>query len=115
MVLVFVWATCGFGATAGAVVFFAAPAVVAVVVVIAVTAGAGPGLDDDAAELGLAPKSSGRAVLRGETVALFEMRSFGSAVAVEVVAPVVVEEDEEAAGGVLPFPLSDADTDASCA
>ena len=113
--LVFVWATCGFGATAGAVVFFAAPTVV-VVVVIAVTAGAGPGLDDDAAELGLAPKSSGRAVLRGETVALFEMRSFGSAVAVEVVAPVVVEEDEEeAAEGVLPFPLSDADTDASCA
>ena len=107
------WATCGFGATAGAVVFFAAPAVV--VVVVAVTAG--PGLDDDAAELGLAPKSSGRVVLRGETVALFEMRSFGSAVAVEVVAPVVVEEDEEgaAAGGVLPFPLSDADTDASCA
>ena len=109
-----VCATCGFGATAGAVVFFAAPAVV--VVVVAVTAGAGPGLDDDAAELGLAPKSSGRVVLRGETVALFEMRSFGSAVAVEVVAPVVVEEEDEgAAGGVLPFPLSDADTDASCA
>ena len=93
--------------------------------------------DDDAAGccagLGLAPKSSGRVALRGETVALFEIRPFDSEVvvaeAVEVVlAFTVVEEDEveeaedevaaaTTAGAVFPLPLSDTDTgtDASCA
>lgn len=96
---------------------FAIPVLGCVCVVVLVAAEAE---DEDEEE---APKSSGRRALRGETVALFEIRSlasrcslsfsFGSA---EAMATVVAEEpvaDEEDAGEDLPFalfslPLSDA-------